>query len=540
MARRNNVAEAGMPPRSVPPVIKVVNQVVGAANSRTASFTADQDMAPDVDVDRKASGSGSDLGGAASGSDLGGAASGNYNGGANPLHWEIAVPFGQPVQNNGIFGFGAAAAGDDNSNGRASTELLKVMVRFMQYLLLIGATNAPWPALVASMFQVFEVAVGATGQGVVSVDCLLRQTRLLPVAAQEALLQLALPMLLLAALMVAVVVVRVASQMLAHLRRPWLLPPPGSAAAASSSGSSFSCTALLARLWPCSSSVHPLPPAAGPGLRRRALSATVADAAPRLAAATVYILFPHLIRVPLSAFACIAVDRRAGKYFANAVTVGQFWVHDTSQQCWVGWHRVWALTVGVVGTLLFCFVAPAALAALLLLYGPGRRRGGGKRFGIFFGVYRRQRWWWEIVVCLQTEAIVAVSVMAPMLGAYTCLLLLTSVFVASLVLQLIARPHRHISTHRVQLWGWAILTTACMATLGLFNPTAEGRGSRAAAAEVFSSVLGVSLVVVIAAYLAITCATAAWRLRAVAHRVALCALRWFGCCGAASRQRWQQ
>ncbi len=422
--------------------------------------------------------------------------------------------------------FTARGPAADDQAGQAPTELLKVLVRFMQYLLLVGATNAPWPRLVSALFQAMQVVVGASNQGVVSIDCLLRPAAALPVAAQEALLQLALPLALLAALLAAAALMSVISQLVARGGgggAAKLLPQQAAAAVVVTSGAAISHYRTAQ------------PPARGlrPRVSLSALKASMADAAPRLAAATIYILFPHLIRVSLSAFACITADTGAGKYYANAAAAGQFWVHDTSQRCWVGWHRLWALSVGVAGTLLFCVAAPAALAALLLLHGPGRRRGGGagaRRFGIFFGAYRRRRWWWEIVVCAQTELIVAVSVMAPMLGAYASLLLLTSLFVASLTLQLLARPHRHGSTHAVQLSAWAILTAACMATLGLFNPAtmagdgaASSRAARFTAA--FSSVLGVTLVVIVAAFIALTCAAAAWRLRVAARRAVGCMVR---------------
>ena len=110
-----------------------------------------------------------------------------------------------------------------------------------------------------------------------------------------------------------------------------------------------------------------------------------------------------------------------GPYQAEAV--GSWWVVDMSQLCYSrsGYHRGWALGLGIPLTLFFCVGLPAGVFLFMWF---SRKQGKlqdmqfQKHYGFMYRLWRDERCWWESVVLLQTCALVMVSTFGFALGPF--------------------------------------------------------------------------------------------------------------------------
>lgn len=85
-----------------------------------------------------------------------------------------------------------------------------------------------------------------------------------------------------------------------------------------------------------------------------------------------FFTLPFIAKTAFSLFGCIAINKPADPPVVAAV-VGRFWVSDTSQTCFAGYHRALALALGVPLVVLLCMVLPA-FTVLFLLANRGRLR----------------------------------------------------------------------------------------------------------------------------------------------------------------------
>jgi hypothetical protein len=124
--------------------------------------------------------------------------------------------------------------------------------------------------------------------------------------------------------------------------------------------------------------------------------------------ATVVLLFfmPTLQRVALGWFACIPLDApAAAPYVAGAV--GSFWLHDPDQLCYQGYHRAWALGLGLPLLLLVCGLLPAAIlwVALRSKHQDQQLPGEYSSFGCYRTlacIYKPPFRLWEVAVMLSS------------------------------------------------------------------------------------------------------------------------------------------
>jgi len=77
-----------------------------------------------------------------------------------------------------------------------------------------------------------------------------------------------------------------------------------------------------------------------------------------------FFFLPSVARTAFSLFACIQIDR-AGQLPYTPQAVGWFFLHDTDQVCFVGWHRRLVLGLGIPLCVLVC-MAPASILWLTL------------------------------------------------------------------------------------------------------------------------------------------------------------------------------
>jgi hypothetical protein len=180
-----------------------------------------------------------------------------------------------------------------------------------------------------------------------------------------------------------------------------------------------------------------------------------------------FFFWPMLSRTVLSMFACMRLDNPVQPpYVANAV--GLWWELDMNQQCLTGYHRTWALAVGVSGELLVCIVLPAALAAFTWR---NRSPLDDSYFQLHYGFltrsYRRNRAWYKAVVCFQTSAVVAVSIFSARTQIYCQVLALTGAFLVMGLLLAVLKPHATRAAGHVALHSMGCLAVTSYVALTL-------------------------------------------------------------------------
>lgn len=310
----------------------------------------------------------------------------------------------------------AHATWQDNMSagqGLRVSDLLKVPVQFLQYLVIFGSISVPWPGFLTSCFAAASVVFGAAA-GQTSLDCWVKQhfSQVRLATAIQRQLVLAVVMLL--------VVLR-------YLMRLAL-----SAAAArrnqnsSLSGDRHASLHLFSRL--------------------------------RVAAiVVVFFAYPTLVKASLSFFACLKIDYSSNKNdpfpeYAVKNHAAGYWVSDIQQECFAGWHRAWAFGLGIPAVALFCVGMPVGL--WLFMWRNSDRAAEPtfqQHYGFLFRNFRDSCLWWEAVWAGQTVMLSLVSVFHHSIGAYHALLLMLLFLVLSIVLQLCKKPYEHLLLHRLHL-----------------------------------------------------------------------------------------
>lgn len=139
------------------------------------------------------------------------------------------------------------------------------------------------------------------------------------------------------------------------------------------------------------------------------------------------------------------------EYLAAAAPAG-YWVLDMQQPCWYGWHKTWALALGVPCVFVFCIGVPLVVLGILLTH---RRDVSNarfvQRFGFLVRIYMPELYYWEFVIAVQTNALVRVSANGHTVGAFSEMMLLTFILGCSLVLHMLLKPHRHPQLYIMQL-----------------------------------------------------------------------------------------
>lgn len=324
------------------------------------------------------------------------------------------------------------------------SDFIKVLVQYLQWLVILGSIAAPWrnEQVLRTLFLASSVVFGAATGQALSIDCWLPLLRLSrpPLAIQRQLVNFLAPVVLVIGVAVAF--------------------------------------ALLCAV-------------SGLSRRRRARATThgmqrFLHMLPTILIVVVFYAYPTLITAGMSFFACLRIDDASKGLYPQyaALTHAQgYWVLDMSQECYVGWHKAWAFGLGLPVTLLLCGGVPIGL--LWLLLGNKSRltdksfRGA---FGFLYRNYTKGKVWWEVVWALQTVLLTCVSVFHYTIKSYYAIVLLSVLFVASAVLQAVAKPYAERQLHRLHLAssGCLFLTAQCM--LMLFDVPGYAVSSEAAPA----------------------------------------------------------
>jgi hypothetical protein len=306
------------------------------------------------------------------------------------------------------------------------SDFLKVIVRHMQYLLIISYIRVRWPASLFAAFQAASSVFATANSQIISLDCVFEQSGV-PLPVKRVLLYVSAPFGILALVLAIQCAVWFFKRLLGKGDTNSRFPPR----------SVFIVSCLV----------------------------------------VVFTFYPLLVRVALGFFACIPLDDAVSPtdpypQFAIANASQGYWVGDMQQACWEGWHRSWTLALGLPCMLLFCFGVPLGIFLALWHRRPnsqGAVGGAATSLGFLFHNYRMKRYYWEVVSTLQIAIQVAVSVFSFTLGAYYTTLLLQVSVITFWAMQLIFKPFAFRAPHLATLFSWGCLSFTIFIALSLFT-----------------------------------------------------------------------
>lgn len=311
------------------------------------------------------------------------------------------------------FALAASGPGAVSDASARPVDVLKPLVMYAQYIYVVTNLNGvPWPPTVLVPMQALGWFWSSASGNSLGLDCLLPRHTAIPVAAQRVLFGLLVPLAILSVLM---------------------------------------CLEVAARL---------LCPARWRRHQKRGRFMS-------LLLCMAFLFLPTWSHSVLSLFACVPLDVPASFPYA-AEAVGSFWAQDMTQTCYEGYHRAWALGLGVPLLVLLCFVLPAGL--LLFLWSSrrhGRLDDGNFRqqYGFLYACWRTEVCWYEVVVILQTLVLVMLWTFGYVLGAYYQSLVMCAALGIILILLMSVQPHRSAVAGTVSLRSVGVLLTTAFAAL---------------------------------------------------------------------------
>ena len=298
---------------------------------------------------------------------------------------------------------------NDNVNGvdgERPSDFAKIIVRHLQYLAIVSTLGARWPKSLSIIFTAIGWLFASGTSEVVSLDCLfaLSSNPVFPTVMKGTLVYLLAPL----AMLFVVLLVR------AVLRLLWK---------------------VLAPCLPCEG-------AAKVSTKRPAYTSVISVAS----LVVLFFFYPSLVRLSLSMFACIPLDNSGNTpypEYALANATRGYLVSDIMQACWEGWHKVWALALGIPCVLLYCLGVPLCIAVLLVTNKDKLQQGTHCTacLGFLYHNYRNERFYWEVVRTVQIIVLVAISVFRYTLGSYLCMLLLQAAFGIILGMEYLFQPY---------------------------------------------------------------------------------------------------
>lgn len=306
----------------------------------------------------------------------------------------------------------ANAASRTDLNTPTHAELLRALVLHAQWLYILSMmAGVPWPAALAvPLQQVIGGLLASTSGSRIGFDCILRGSTAAPAAVEKLLICLFTP----AGVLCAVLLIEVGVQSL----KEGLFRPSGKS-------------------------------------RRRRAGRDFAS----VVMCIVFMFLPTWVSVGFSLFSCVCLDVPVQPPY-QAEAEGSWWVEDMSQQCYSGWHRGWALGLGIPLTLLLCVALPAGTFAFMWWsrkQGRLRDEQFQQQYGFMFRMWREEVCWWEAIVLLETCALAMVSTFGCGLGGYLqCLLSATLLAVVGMLL-LAVKPFKCPAAGRVAVLSVCVL-----------------------------------------------------------------------------------
>jgi hypothetical protein len=320
------------------------------------------------------------------------------------------------------------------------TDYIKVLVQFLQYVMIIGSVSVPWPVFdVQRWLGWFGIVVTMGAGQALSLDCWLFSyfpRSALPIAIQRILIYFLAP--------VATLVLVMALRLLVWAVRRWLVP-------------------LLRKKQEGAGVQRPF-------LLLRTLPVTIL--------VIVFYAYPILLRAALSFFACLRIDKPLSALQLDVVPEGAtaplthkwgYWVSSINQQCFSGYHLGWSLGLGLPAVLMWCIIVPVAMGVGLHLC---RDRADSdsfrEHFGFLYRTYKPERMWWEAVWAARTVLLTLISVFEFPMQRYFSVLALLLVFWASAALQNVFKPYEFKALHRMHLVSTSCLAATTLGALAMF------------------------------------------------------------------------
>jgi hypothetical protein len=390
----------------------------------------------------------------------------------------------------------------DNKAGDRSlrpSDLIKVLVQFLQYVVILGSISIPWPAFLVGMFTAATAVFGVGSGQALSLDCWLPYyvPSKMSVALQRQL-----------SYFVGAVVVALACVVLMNLlhicnrvRKTCFHKP-------NTRGRRQQTPQLNWHFW-----------------SRLRVTLLV----------TAFFGYPTLVKGALSFFACLRIDDSASKqpyleYSIRNHAAGYF-VGAIQQECFAGWHRSWALGFGLLAVLVLCIGVPVGL--FLFLWKSKAKISDPtfcEHYGFLFRNYKDSKPWWEAVWAVQTVLLTAISVFHFTIQAYYALLLMKLTVLLSVAAQAVARPYAEPLLHRLHLASTCCLFFLVWLSLALLSATVVPGSAEFDRANI---AVGAIMVVIACGYVAcclgIIVRVASPALRGYASRAAACLQGCTGC-----------
>jgi hypothetical protein len=372
-----------------------------------------------------------------------------------------------------------ADSGQDTGAARP-VDILKPLVLYAQWLLVVcqSMNNVPLPPSLALLLQAVSWFWSSASSSSLGLDCVLPRETSIPVPAQKLLFALLTPVVVLCMLL--------CGELLLSLRcRP-------------NRRRSRITTAV-----------------AGIRMRDRFVSLFVCMA---------FMFLPTWAHAAFSLFACIPLDVEASFPYA-ADAVGLYWTHDLSTQCYApgGYHKPWALGLGLPLLLLLCIAWPIGLIVFLVVSskcGKLSQASFRQQYGFLYRSWRQGVYWYEAVVVVQTYTLVLVGTFGYALGPYYHLLIVMSALGLVGVLLFCIRPHKCAAAGQVSLQSVGVLYLTALTAL-TFLPYRNITPSPS-----YSMAMGV---VVLVAHVAFVLCTL-WRLLRLVDWLVV--MRFIRCCAA--------
>ena len=307
-------------------------------------------------------------------------------------------------------------------------DLCKPLVVYGQYLfIIININSVPYPATLSQPIQFVGWFWSSASSNSLGLDCVLPRNAALPVAMQKTLFSLLMPVAMLLVLLL--------------LDALWLLV-----------------------LRKCATR------------RRQRQAVSMRDRFLSLSLCISFLFLPTWAHAVFSLFTCVPLDVPVDPPYA-ADAVGSFLAQDMSERCYApgGYHRSYALGLGLPLLILICFVLPAGLFVFIWL---SNRRGllvddsFRKQYGFLYRSWRVC--WWESVVVVQTTILVMIGTFGYALGVYFQLLVMMAALGIIGVLLFLIHPHNSKVAASVTLCSIAVLVTtafSCLTFLSYRNIT---------------------------------------------------------------------
>lgn len=304
-------------------------------------------------------------------------------------------------------------------NQARPVDFVKPIVLYAQYLFIITSINGvPWPAPISVVMKALTFFWASASANSLGLDCVLPRYAALPLAIQKTLFSLLMPFGILCVLLLVDVL--------------W----------------SFMRACRAPRT-------------------RRALPAHIStrDRFVSLVLCISFLFLPTWLHAVFALFTCISLDVPASFPY-EAEAVGSFLASDMNEQCYQrdGYHRAWALGLGVPLLLLFCFVVPVGLFVFLWLSKRHKKLDQDrfrKHYGFLYRTWRQEVCWWEAVSVCQTICLVIIGSFGHVLGVYYQALVVLAALSVFCVLLLLVKPHDSRAAGAVTLFSvWVLMATS--------------------------------------------------------------------------------